>query len=199
MKFKKALVATAIMTACMCALIAIAGCSSPSDSSSQAKPEEAAPTQTAPANDPQAVETPSKADQEAAAKQAAIENAKDLGFQVFDGTIHVCTDEELIKLQGKDIDPAAFGQPGTFAVIVFDSPTDVIGMGADGSGERTETANMMGLASSTQYGSSGDIDTWKALDGKRATVAAQARDIWFPSDVSLPIGEPSTSEAKVIE
>jgi len=203
MKTMQALKATAIMAICACALAAIAGCSSPSnqasdDTSGGSAPAENATTGAAPATDD------SKADQGAADKQAAIDNAIELGFQVFDGTVHVCTAEELIELQGIDIDPAAAGGGGTYAVVVFDGPTQVIGQGSDGSGERTETANMIGVAEYTEYSSDyvveyGDLDAWKALDGQQVTIAAQARDIWFPSDVSFPIGEPHSNETKIIE
>ena len=44
----------------------------------------------------------------------------------------------------------------------------------------------------------GDLGVWKPLDGQRVTVAAEARDIMFPSDVRLPIGEPTASVVKVL-
>lgn len=116
------------------------------------------------------------------------------GYQVFKGTVHVCTAEELIALQAIDIDPAAAGGGGTYAVLVFDQATDVTGESADGSGQRTEPANMIGIAEHTDYDyfivEYGDLDLCKGLDGQQATFAAKAADIVFPSDVSLPIGEP---------
>lgn len=117
------------------------------------------------------------------------------GYQVFKGTVRVCTAEELISLQGVSIDPAAAGGGGTYAVLVFDQPTNVIGESADGSGQRVELANMLGIAEHTDYSSFvveyGDLDLCKSLDGQQVTLAAQATDIMFPSDVRLPIGEPS--------
>ena len=91
---------------------------------------------------------------------------------------------------------------GTYAVLVFDEPTDVSGMGADGSGERTESAEMLGIGEYTDYGSFvseyGDLSLWESLDGQRVTLAAQAQDIMFPSDVRLPIGEPAVHVSVVL-
>lgn len=121
---------------------------------------------------------------------------------MFDGTVHVCTAEELIELQGIDIDPAAAGGGGTYAVLVFDEPTDVTGMSADGSGERTESSTMLGIAEFTEYESFiveyGDLDACKALDGQHVTLAAQAEDIMFPSDVRFPIGQPSANTVEFL-
>ncbi len=121
---------------------------------------------------------------------------------MFLGTVRVCTAEELVQLQGIDIDPAALGGGGTYAVLVFDAPTDVTGQSGDGSGQRTESAKMLGIAEHTEYSSFvveyGDLELWKSLNGQRVTVAAQASDIMFPSDVRLPIGEPSAKDAKLL-
>jgi hypothetical protein len=114
----------------------------------------------------------------------------------------VCTAEELIKLQAIDIDPAAASGGGTYAVLVFDQDTDVTGESADGSGQRTESCNMIGIAEYTDYTyfviEYGDLDACKALDGQKATIAAKAEHIVFPSDVSLPIGQPKAQENVIL-
>ena len=129
--------------------------------------------------------------------EVTVENAESLGYQVFEGTVRVCTAEELIELQKIDIDPAAAGGGGTYAVLVFDKPTDVTGMSADGSGERTESSNMLGIAEYTDYESFvveyGNLDACKELDGQHVKVAALADSIMFPSDVRFPIGQPSAN------
>ena len=110
--------------------------------------------------------------------------------------------EKIIKQQAIDIDPAAAGGGGTYAVLVFDNPMQVTGQSADGSGERTQEAKMLGIAEHSDYGSFvveyGDLDAAKALDGQKVTIAAKAENIMFPSDVRIPIGEPQASEAKVL-
>ena len=130
------------------------------------------------------------------------DEARAQGYQVFEGTVRVVSAEELIELQEADIPAAAISNGGTYAVLVFDEPTDVSGMGADGSGERTESAEMLGIGEYTDYGSFvseyGDLSLWESLDGQRVTLAAQAQDIMFPSDVRLPIGEPAVHVSVVL-
>lgn len=113
--------------------------------------------------------------------------------------MRVCTAEELVKLQAIDIDPAVAGGGGVYAVLVFDQATNVTGEVADGSGQRTESCNMIGIAEHTDYSSFvieyGDLDACKALDGQKATIAAKAEAITFPTDVSLPIGQPKADES----
>lgn len=118
---------------------------------------------------------------------------------MFEGTVHVGDASEIVKLQGSDINPSvADGQNGTYAVLVFDQPVDVAGMGSDGSGQRNESAKMLGIAQYIAYSSNvdeyGNMEMCKSLNGQRVTLAAKAQDIWFPSDVRLPIGEPSARE-----
>ena len=83
---------------------------------------------------------------------------------------------------------------GTYAVMVFDNPIEVTGMSGDGSGERTESVTMMGIAEHSDYTNFvveyGDLDTCKALDGQRIAIGAKAAAIMFPSDVRVPIGAP---------
>ena len=87
-------------------------------------------------------------------------------------------------------------------MLAFDQPTQVAGMSADGSGQRTETANMLGIAEYTPYSSLtieyGDLDMWKTHDGQHVKISAQASDITFPSDVRLPIGEPSANKVELL-
>ena len=168
----------------------------------EAPAETSAATEAAPAEATSPEATSAAVEQTAPDGQEAVEAALAQGFQVFSGTVHVCTPEELIDLQGKDIDPAMVSNGGTYAVLVFDVPTEVAGMSADGSGERTETCNMLGIAEFTEYDSFvieyGNLDEWRALDGQPATIAVLAKDITFPSDVRLPIGEPSASEVEIL-
>ena len=120
------------------------------------------------------------------------------GYQVVKGTMRVLSAEELIDLQGQD-QQAAAGQEGTYAVVVFDSPTDVSGMQADGSGQTTRSAKLIGVATANKYTNFGDVDACKALDGQQVAVAAKADVVGFPSDVRLPIGEPTASESIILK
>ena len=105
----------------------------------------------------------------------------------------------IIARQGSDISPSvAGGDNGEYAILVFDAPTQVTGQLGDGSGETTRTANMLGIAEYTPYNSFdvkyGDLDLCKSLQGQHQTVAVKSQNIMFPSDVRLPINEPSARE-----
>ena len=107
---------------------------------------------------------------------------------------------ELANLQG--IDPDMFTANGTYAVLEFDAPFQVSAMSGDGSGMRRQSASMLGVAEYTDYGSfvinEGNIDYWTNLDGKHMTLGAMPEQTWFPSDVSLPVGEPTTQFAIIV-
>ena len=126
----------------------------------------------------------------------------DNGYQVFEGTVRVVDAEQLIALQGADIDPAAASGGGEYAVLVFDQPIMVSGMSGDGSGMTRRSASMMGVAEYTEYDSFvveyGNLETWRDLDGQYAAIAVLADDIRFPSDVRLPIGEPSANAVTLL-
>ena len=131
------------------------------------------------------------------ARKQAKDKANKEGYQVFEGTLMILTADELASMQG--VDPkVAEGIEGTYAVLVFDAPIQVSGMGADGSGMRRQSATMLGVAEQTKYATKGSIDSWKAYKGQDIAIAAMAEDIWFPSDVSLPVGEPRTADAIVL-
>ena len=230
MKSRQLFKSLIIASVCAFALVAALGCSSGAPTSSSASSEASSSSEAA-SSEASSSEAPSEAasseaeaseassseaasseampsaSQEASASNAdgevTAENAESLGYQVFEGTVRVCSAEELIELQNIDIDPAAAGGGGTYAVLVFDEPTDVTGMSADGSGERTESSNMLGIAEYTDCKSFvveyGDLDACKALDGQRVKVAALADNIMFPSDVRLPIGQPSANTSIILQ
>lgn len=130
------------------------------------------------------------------------EDAIAQGNQVLEGTVRVANAEEIIKMQGVDVDPAAVSNGGTYAVLVFDSETDITGMLADGSGEVTRKSKMLGIGEHTDYDriviEYGDLDLWKSLDGQQVKVAAKAEDIWFPTDARLPLNEPSSKTVQLV-
>ena len=106
--------------------------------------------------------------------------------------------DELAEMQDADI--KMFPQKGTHAVLIFDAPTEVTGIGGGDPDERTETADMLGIAEYTDYDSFvvqyGDVNAMEAYDGAHVTLAAQ--DITFPSDVRLPLGQPSANDVKIL-
>lgn len=146
--------------------------------------------------------TPGTPNTPADPNKLTAETAESLGYQVFEGTVYVVSPEELLAMQSIAMDPAGVSNGGTYAVLVFDEACDVTGMSADGSGERTKSAEILGLAEYTEYTSFvveyGDMELWKSLDCRRATIAVKAEDITFPTDVRLPVGQPAASDAVVL-
>ena len=193
------------------ASVAATGASGASSSASSASSSAASPTASASASSGASQGSPSAsgsstgaagsgAAASADARKVAVDEALGKGYQIFEGTLRVLSTEDLANLQG--VDPAMFTGDGMHAVLVFDAPFQVSGMGADGSGARRQGASMLGVAEYSDYGSfvidKGDVDAWVNFDGKHLVLGAVAEQIWFPSDVSLPVGEPSTQDAIVV-
>ncbi len=121
---------------------------------------------------------------------------------IFEGTIRYLTADELLAIQGQPdpyygIDTSSF----RYVVLILDNSTTMTANSGDGSGTRSGTANMICLYSVESYGSStyGSIpDDVAAHDGERAVVRFSAvTDLWWPSDASLPLGEPSGEPAEI--
>ncbi len=186
-----------LASVCVCSLLLIVGCGGSQASSSASNANSSSASSAASSSSKTAGSTVSSSATAgaAAAKQAQIEKAKQEGYQVFEGTVHVVNAEELVKLQGVNIDPATASGGGTYAVLALDEQVQVTGESGDGSGQRVDSANMLGLAEFTSYSSFvvqyGDLEMWRPLNGQKATVGAKASDISFPSDVRLPLGQPA--------
>lgn len=199
MKSRRFVQVVAAVSACTLALAVSVGCGSP-------KADDA--VETTPASDTQQTNTQDTTEQQsdpapADSSTVAADTAVSLGYQVFEGTVHIGSAEDILALQESDLDPAVVGYSGTYAVLVFDQETEVSGMSADGSGERTNAAKVLGVAEYTEYDSFvveyGDLESWRPYDGQHVKVAAKAEEITFPSDVRLPLGEPTASNATILE
>ena len=134
------------------------------------------------------------------ALQKAKDAAWDKGQQVFEGQLRILSASELASMQGAP--EAGYAEDGEYAVVFFDQPITVYGMSGDGSGGRSQTASMLGVAEYSSYDSFvsefGDLDSWRPYDGQTVTVAAAQEDIWFPSDVRLPLGEPTAKTCELL-
>lgn len=139
----------------------------------------------------------------AASSQSQAASGSVDATQYFKGTVRVLSSGELLEIQETDLDASMFNDKGTYAVLIFDQPTDVTGMIADGTGPDTRTCKLLGIGEYTDYDNFvveyGDLDQWKELDGQEIEIAATEKNIMFPTDVSLPIGEPKVSECAIVE
>lgn len=127
-------------------------------------------------------------------KAKAIAAAKAQGKQVFEGTIRIMNHAELVGFQGvSDPNPDYSGtfKYEKYAILVFDRTQTVTGMSGDGSGTQTGSAKL--LCVGAYYPGVDSVDTTPELvpyNGKRVVVAGTAEDVGWPSDTSLPLGEP---------
>ena len=127
-------------------------------------------------------------------KAKAIAAAKAQGKQVFEGTIRILNHAELTGLQGiSDPNPDYSGnfKYEKYAILVLDETQTVTGMSGDGSGMQTGSAKL--LCVGAYYPGVDSVDTtpeWVPYNGKRVVVAGTAEDVGWPSDTSLPLGEP---------
>lgn len=206
MKSWRSMKTVAAVSACAFALAMSVGCGSGS-STDTTEATTAADEQTeAQTTDDQQVEAQSTEGQQVTTEGSAAMTAEEAvaeGYQVFEGTVRVLSAQELYDLQETDIEPAAVVSGGDYAVLVFDAESEVTGMYADGSGERKGTATMLCIAEYTDYESFvveyGDLESWKEYDGQHVKLAAKVEDIVFPSDVRLPIGEPSAAAVIMVQ
>ena len=79
-----------------------------------------------------------------------------------------------------------------YVVIVFDEETELNCMSADGSGLRTDVATMIAVTKQSK-------STWEKYDGKTVTVGFRPEETWWPTDVSLPMGQPRTPNVRIID
>ncbi len=126
--------------------------------------------------------------------------ASDQEDYVLSGTCSVLSAEELLKLQEIDTDPNSLGyEPDDrFALILLDG-TQTLYSHAPGEPDLMtyQDADMLLVASVTRH-SAGDIAQWEPYNGMHVTVQVSPYDIWNPSDVRLPVGQPRADNVVLI-
>lgn len=128
--------------------------------------------------------------------------ANQAGLVSLEGTLHVLDADGVAALQGKQNPNPGYGDDVIYAVLALDAPVTLSALSGDGSGMREGQATMVSLIPSG--GSSGMSlpkwyrEDWAALDGAKATIAVSSDKMWWPSDASVPLGEPRTSEFVVL-
>ena len=134
-----------------------------------------------------------------AAHDQAVSKAQADGLTVVAGTVHIMTGSELCSFQGYEFEQV-FGTgewaneeaQRIYVVIVFDEETELNCMSADGSGLRTDVATMIAVTKQSK-------STWEKYDGKTVTVGFRPEETWWPTDVSLPMGQPRTPNVRIID
>lgn len=103
------------------------------------------------------------------------------------GTVRVFTGPELATHQGLDRTPNGEGAESTYAVLVPDAPTSLTGRKSGGQGSEEREIKVVLLGQRTPYSTKpGGFD----LEGRHVNVSFDSAQCWFPSDASLPVGQP---------
>ena len=128
----------------------------------------------------------------AAGGNAPVEEAPaPTGGNTVSGTVRVLTAPELAELQGRGRTPNGEDSSYRYAIFVFDAPTTFSAQSSGNAGAPEERqASMVRLGQQTPYSSDG---SGFELDGQNLTLSFEPGSCWFPSDTSLPTGEPNCS------
>lgn len=111
---------------------------------------------------------------------------------VLRGTLGIYSDEELIALQNLSDEEAQWLRDGqTYCVIVLDRP-QTIALSHSGSPDRELREGEVSLIAIF-------ADGYEQYAGQHLTFSIDPYETWFPSDVSLPLGQPRTSGIHVLE
>lgn len=108
---------------------------------------------------------------------------------VFTGTIDTYTHDEVVVLQGQPDPNAPWSDTeATYRLIVLDAPQTMELTSVDGM--RSGEVRMINVT-----GAPG-LD---GLDGQHLTFSIDAASAWWPSDTSLPLGQPGTQDVHVLD
>jgi hypothetical protein len=202
---------SALLALTICAL-AVVGCSAggqdqpaANDDAAQATAADQSASQpTASQQDTaqQAAQQEGAAQQTADQQAQAIANAEAQGQIVVSGTLHVYSGQELCELQGYTEEAEFMTSEGSqYAVIELPQPTmlNVASSGDMGNLHENEATLVCVAWAEPEWDfADGDLESWSAYDGQTVTVALVPEETWWPSDVSLPIGQPRTSTATLL-
>lgn len=112
------------------------------------------------------------------------EAAEKMGLLVVSGTMHRVDRQALLDLQGIEDPNPGTDDASVYAVFVPDEPCEITATSGDGMGTSTGQASMF------LVDSRGDESSWGAYKDQRVTVALDGTHLHWPSDTSLPVGEP---------
>lgn len=108
---------------------------------------------------------------------------------VFTGTIDTYTHDEVVALQGQPDPNAPWSDTeATYRLIVLDAPQTMELTSVDGM--RSGEVRMINVTGAP------DLD---GLDGQHLTFSIDAASAWWPSDTSLPLGQPGTQDVHVLD
>ncbi|MDO4436402.1 MAG: hypothetical protein Q4B77_00370 [Coriobacteriaceae bacterium] len=117
-------------------------------------------------------------------EKALADIASELGLVVLSGTLHEVNDQGIVDLQGMPSPNPITDELTMHALLQLDNPVTLTAMSGDGMSSREGEAKFVLLDRDVS-----DLD-WGAYQGKHVTVAIDPKMAFWPSDTSLPVGEP---------
>lgn len=123
--------------------------------------------------------------------QAMIREERKAGRLVLDGKIRILTYMQVLEVQGVDDPNPEHSNPNEeYIIFILAKPQKITARSSGGMYMTTRQVKVMGLA---------DYDYLRKYDGKNVTISVDLDGTMFPSDVSLPLGEPMSTEFKILD
>lgn len=123
--------------------------------------------------------------------QAMIREEKNAGRLVLDGKIRVLTYVQVLEVQGIDDPNPEHSNPNEeYIIFILAKPQKITARSSGGMYMTTRQVKVMCLP---------DSDYVRKYDGKNVTISVDLDETMFPSDVSLPLGEPMSASFKILD
>lgn len=123
--------------------------------------------------------------------QAMIREEKNAGRLVRDGKIRVLTYMQVLEVQGIDDPNPEHSNPNEeYIIFILAKPQKITARSSGGMYMTTRQVKVMCLP---------DSDYVRKYDGKNVTISVDLDETMFPSDVSLPLGEPMSASFKILD
>lgn len=123
--------------------------------------------------------------------QAMIREEKNAGRLVLDGKIRVLTYMQVLEVQGIDDPNPEHSNPNEeYIIFILAKPQKITARSSGGMYMTTRQVKVMCLP---------DSDYVRKYDGKNVTISVDLDETMFPSDVSLPLGEPMSASFKILD
>lgn len=123
--------------------------------------------------------------------EAMIREERKAGRLVLDGKIRILTYMQVLEVQGVDDPNPEHSNPNEeYIIFILAKPQKITARSSGGAYMTTRQVKVMGLA---------DYDYVRKYDGKNVTISVDLDGTMFPSDVSLPLGEPMSASFKILD
>ena len=111
---------------------------------------------------------------------------------VLQGTVNTYSGAELLGIQGQqDPNPGPWSESGnTFRVIMLDPAQSVTARSGDGQGSYSGETMMIDVTYAQGL---------EQYDGQHVTFSIDPNNTWWPSDTSLPLGQPRTDDVHILQ